>query len=161
MKLTTSLLLVFVLLVTATGLFSCGDEVEPKATTPPVGTSEPATTPPDENKGETPSGSLNWGDMPVYPGADEIQKGSWSIPPAEGDYSKVEWRYYETSDDADKVGEYYKDKMEDNDWEEMLWMDVADMKWGMFTKNNERDAAMIWVAAEEDNNVIAMMRATQ
>ncbi|MBA7698958.1 hypothetical protein ES703_107642 [subsurface metagenome] len=35
------------------------------------------------------------------------------------------------------------------------------MKWGMYNKNNEKDAAMVWVASDEGKGVIALMGAAK
>ena len=83
------------------------------------------------------------------------------IPSDEGDYSKVEWHYYETGDNIDSVVNFYQDKMPDNGWDEMMWMDIEDVAYGMYTKNNEADAAMIWMMEEDGDTVIAMMRASE
>ena len=99
--------------------------------------------------------------MPIYPGVGQIQKGSWSIPPAEGDYSKFEWRYYETNDSLAKVAAFYRSQMPAKGWEEKGWMDVQQMNWGMYDKNNEKDAAMVWVNSQEGKTVIALWRATK
>ncbi|MBA7683058.1 hypothetical protein ES703_91414 [subsurface metagenome] len=99
--------------------------------------------------------------MPVYSGAKQVQKGSWSIPSTEGDYSKVEWRYYESGDSPETIAAFYKTQMPAKGWEEMGWMEVPDMSWGLYSKNNENDAAMVWVALDDGNSVIAMMRATE
>jgi len=90
-----SLLLVSILVLAGISLFACGGEEEVEETqTPP--TSEPARALEKEPVTAPSTGGLTWNDMPVYSGAKQVTKGSWSIPPAEGDYSKVEWRYYET-----------------------------------------------------------------
>lgn len=120
-------------------------------------TTAPQTTQPS-NGGD---GGLSWNDMPIYPGADQIQKGSWSIPAEEGEYSKVEWRYYETGDDLDDVVDFYKDKMPDNGWEEMGWFDMQEMAWGLYVKNNEKDAAYVWMMEEEGQTVVALMRGAE
>jgi hypothetical protein len=99
--------------------------------------------------------------MPIYSGVGQIQKGSWSIPPAEGDYSKFEWRYYETNDSLDKVATFYRSQMPAKGWEEKGWMEVQQMNWGMYNKNNEKDAAMVWVNSQEGKTVIALWRATK
>lgn len=144
---------------------ACGGNGDNEETTPQTSaqtsqpsSSEPETTTESSNGG---GGSLTWNDMPVYGGADQVQKGSWSIPADEGGYSKVEWRYYETGDSIDKVVDFYKDKMPDNGWDEMGWFDIQEAAWGMYTKNNEKDAAYVWMSKEDNNTVIAMMRATE
>ena len=35
------------------------------------------------------------------------------------------------------------------------------MNWGIYNKNNEQDAAMVWVGSENGKTFIAMMRATE
>ena len=156
MKKLLSLLLVLSLILAGISLCACGNGDEAGETQTPA-TSEPTGTP----EKELSAGGLNWNDMPVYSGTKQAQKGSWSVPPTEGDYSKVEWRYYESGDDVDTIANFYKTQMPARDWEEVAWMDVQDMKWGMYYKNNENDAAMVWVASEEGNSIIAMMRAAK
>ena len=88
---------------------------------PPTG----GTTAPPSNEGTTPpsggdttpppsgGGGFTWNDMPVYPGADQGEKAGW-VPPlieAEGEYRKVEVRYYGTEDSVSKVTSFYKSKM--------------------------------------------------
>lgn len=129
-------------------------------TTSAAATTTPAQTTQPSNGGGG-GGGLTWNDMPIYGGADQIQKGSWSIPADEGDYSKVEWRYYESGDDIDDIIDFYKDKMPDNGWEEMGWFDMQETAWGFYMKNNEKDAAYVWMIAEGGDTVIALMRATE
>jgi len=151
-----SLLLVMVVLVTCVGLVACGSK-ESEETQTSTSNSTSSTTPTT-----TPSGSgLSWNDMPIYSGAGQVQKGTWSIPPAEGDYSKFEWRYYETNDSLEKVAAFYRSQMPAKGWKEMGWMEVQGMSWGMYNKNNENDAAMIWVSSQDNKTVIAMWRATK
>ena len=155
------LLLVFILALSLVSFSACGGGDENEET-PTPSSAEPAETPEKEEPEKTSStGGLNWNDMPVYSGAKQIQKGSWAIPADEGEYSKVEWRYYESKDSLETISAFYKDKMPDKGWEEMGWMEVPDMSWGLFNKNNEKDAAMVWVALDDGNSVIAMMRATE
>ncbi len=100
--------------------------------------------------------------MPLYSGAGQIQKGSWSIPPAdESDYSKVEWRYYETNASLVTVSAFYKNQMPAKGWTEKGWMEVQEMHWGLYDKNNENDAAMVWINSQEGKTVIAMWRASK
>ena len=159
MKKILSLLLVLILVLAGISLVACGGEEEGE-NIPTPSTSEPTGAP--EKEPTTPSaGRLTWNDMPVYSGAKQVQKGSWSIPPAEGDYSKMEWRYYETGDNLDAIATFYRAQMPAKGWEEMGWMEVPQMKWGMYNKNNENDAAMVWVASDEGKGIIALMRAAK
>jgi len=154
------LLLVSILVLAGISLFACGGEEEVEETqTPPA--SEPTMAPEKEPVTAPSTGGLTWNDMPVYSGAKQVQKGSWSIPPAEGDYSKVEWRYYESGDNLDTIATFYKNQMPAKGWEEMGWMEVPDMRYGVYNKNNENDAALVWVASDEGKGVIALMRATK
>ena len=123
-------------------------------------TTEETTTQETSNDGDG-GGGFTWNDVPIYGGADEIQEFNISIPPDEGEYSRVEWRYYETGDDVGNVVDFYKDKMPDNGWEEMMWMDAMEIAYGMYMKNNEADAAMIWVATDNGDTVIGLWRASE
>ena len=103
-----------------------------------------------------------WADMPVYPGANQIQKGSWAVPPADdSEYAKFEWRYYETTASVGEVSGFYDAKMSSNGWETMAWMEMGEVNWGMYNKNSENDAAMVWISSDEGKTVIAMWRATR
>jgi hypothetical protein len=99
--------------------------------------------------------------MPAYSGADQVEKGSWAIPPEEGDWSQVEWRYYETGDGMAAVAASLRSQMTGKGWQETAWMEMQEMSWGYYSKNDEQDAAMIWVGSEEDKAFIALMRATE
>jgi hypothetical protein len=132
-----------------------------EATTTTEETTTEETTTEETSNGGGGSGGFTWNDVPIYGGADEIQEFNISIPPDEGEYSRVEWRYYETGDDVNDVVDFYKDKMPDNGWEEMMWMDAMEIAYGMYMKNNEADAAMIWVATDNGDTVIGLWRASE
>jgi len=162
------LVLVIVLLLGCLGVSACSAQEEttnqgPTTTSTSSTTTASVTTPAlvTTTAPAAAAGGLTWNDMPVYSGAGQIQKGSWSIPPAEGDYSKMEWRYYETNDSLDKVASFYKSQMPDKGWEEQGWVEVQEMNWSMYVKNNENDAAMIWVSSQDGKTVIALWRATK
>ena len=151
-----TLLLVLILISAGISMFACSGKEKAEET------QTPATSEPTKEPAIVPStGGLTWNDMPVYPGAKQVQKGSWSIPPTEGDYSKVEWRYYESGDNLDTIATSYKTQMPARGWEEMGWMEVPEMRWGIYNKNNENDAAMVWIASDDGKSVIALMRATK
>jgi len=105
-------------------------------------------------------GSFNWGDIPLYPGANQLQKASFVAPPTAGDseYAKVEWRYFETGDEIEKVAEFYKKQMPDRGWEEKGWIEVLQMNTGTYTKNDENDVAMVWLSSQEGKTIIAIWR---
>lgn len=102
-----------------------------------------------------------WGDIPLYPGAKQAQKGSWEIPPEQGEWAEVEWRYYETDDSADDVAAFYQSQMPNQGWEEILWMEAEGIAWGYYSKNDEKDGAMFWCGSEEGRTFFALMRASQ
>jgi hypothetical protein len=149
---------------------SCGGDGDNEETTPAQTSAQTSaqTTQPTSSEAEpttdsssSGNGGFTWDDVPIYGGADEIHEFNISIPPEEGEYSKVEWRYYETGDDIDDVIDFYKDKMQDNGWDEMMWMDMDVIAYGMFVKNNEADAAMVWLSGEEGETLIALWRASE
>ena len=160
MKKLIAYVLVIILALGCIGLVACGNgEEEEEVAPPPVEEEEEAPT---KEETEPPSGGeLSWRDMPVYSGADQVQKGGWAVPPAQGEWSEVEWRYYETGDSASKVASFYRDKMPDEGWEEMMWMEAEGVAWAFYTKNGEKNGAMFWVASDEGETVFALMRAAQ
>jgi hypothetical protein len=136
-----------------------GNETTSGVTATSTNTTTAATT--TQTSTAASSGSL-WNDMPVYSNASQIQKGSWAIPPADdSDYSKFEWRYYETNASLSEVSDFYTEQMEAKGWEQQGWMETPQMNWGMFNKNNENDAAMVWITSEEGKTVVALWRATK
>ena len=104
---------------------------------------------------------MTWNDIPLYSGAEQVQKGSWAIPPEQGEWAKVEWRYYETGDSVDDVAAFYKSQMPGQGWQEVVWMEAEGVVWGYYSKNDEADGAMFWCGSEEGETFFALMRATQ
>lgn len=152
-------LLLSCLLVTAT---SCGSSDKTSATTK-SGNSTTTTPSTQTTTSGSSSGSLSWSDMPIYGGASEIQKGNWSIPASnESDYAKMEWRYYEVNASITEISSYYKQQMPTKGWTEQSWMATPEMNWGMFNKNTEKDAAMVWVSTgDKGKTTIALWRAAK
>ena len=151
MKKVISLALALILLLSLAGLVACngGD------------TADNGATPADENGAPSGSAGLTWNDMPLYSGANQVQKGNWAIPADEEGWAEVEWRYYETDDSADEVAAFYKSQMTAKGWEEMLWMDAEGVAWAYYSKNDEKDGAMFWCGEEEGDTFFALMRAAQ
>jgi hypothetical protein len=137
------------------GLTACGGDNGDTGNGTGTIPTEAASEPPANGNG------LTWDDMPIYSGADQIQKGSWAIPAEDDQYSEAEWRYYETGDDTSDVSAFYKSKMTANGWEEMMWMEAEGMAWGYYSKNNEDDGAMFWCSVEDGHTVFALMRASR
>ena len=161
MKRALSLVLVMLIVLGCVSLVACGGE-ENGVSTPQDSEAENGEAKSEEEVSTLSSGDgLIWKDMPIYSGAKTIAKGAWAIPAAEEDWSKVEWRYYETNDTLSEVAKFYKSQMPDSGWQETMWMDAGEMSWAFYQKNNEQDGAMIWVNANNGNTVIALMRATQ
>ena len=96
-------------------------------------------------------------------GSSEIQKGNWSIPPFDSsDYSNMAWRYYDIYTRMSDMARFYKEQMPAKGWSEKSWIDTPEMSWGLFSKNNENDAAMVWISTGEDGRtVIAVWRAAK
>lgn len=101
------------------------------------------------------------GDVPVYPGAKKTTSGEWSgseamIPAVGSDvdtanYTTVQYAMYETSDGAQKVFDWYKDKM--SDWEDQGSFSGGSEgsvgAFGVWTKDGGKEAA--WITIGEDN----------
>jgi hypothetical protein len=130
-----------------------GQEEETTTTTSTASTS--ATSKPS-------TALLNWDDMPVYSGAKQVQQASWSVPQSEDqDYAKMEWRYYTVNATAADVATFYKDQMPAIGWTETGWMDTESNSWGWYSRNEEKDAAMVYVVTEDEKVTIALWRATR
>ncbi len=156
MRKTISLMLLIVMVLACVGFTACGvGEV-----TPP---SSGGTTPtPSDGGTPTPApssgGGFTWNDMPIYPGATQGGEVAWSMPPEEGEWQKAEWRWYETSASPSQVIAFYQSAMPQNGWQQMASMEVEEVSWLMYMKNNEQDGAMVWVGAEEGKTYIGLMR---
>lgn len=156
------LTLALILVIGTIGLVACGgngDETDNGTDTVPADET-PASSEPAESSSE---GGVTWSDIPIYSGADQIQQASWgmAIPADESGWSDVAWRYYETSDSASDVIDFYKDEMPDNGWDEMSWMEAGGYAVGYYVKNNEQDGAMFWCGEEDGKTVFALMRSAQ
>jgi hypothetical protein len=174
MKKITLITLVLVIMMGCIGLVACGGDKDKGSTSTPASTpisspaSTPASTPVQTSKttstttAASSSGNI-WGDMPAYSGANQIQKGNWAIPADQGQFSKVEWHYYETKDSTEDVAAFYRSKMPGNGWTEAMWMEAGGVAWGYFTKNDEKDGAMFWCSFDNEKNktVFAVMRGSQ
>jgi cytochrome c553 len=113
---------------------------------------------------KTVSGGLSWNDMPVYPGAAAVQEMSMNYPAGdEEDWTKTEYKMYETTDDVAAVSAFYKAQMPANGWEEIMTMNMGEASIYSYMKNNEQDGAYIWIIAngDEEKTVIQMTRASK
>ena len=160
-------IMMVVVLLTTVCLAACGGDnggngdttttTTTTAATTAVQTTESTTAQPSNGGGD----GLTWNDMPIYPGADQIQEFSMSFSPEDEAYSEFEWRYYECGADVEDVVDFYKDKMPDNGWDEQMWADMGEIAYGMYMKNNEKDAAMVWISSEGGDTMIALWRASE
>ena len=155
MRKTISLLLVIVLSLSCISFTACGGGGEKETASAPSN---------EQTDSSTSGGDLSWNDILIYSGAKQVQKGSWSIPPAEGDWSKVEWRYYSMEDDLNNVAMvslFYKMEMPKSGWQKIRQTEVQGTFWGYYSKNNEQDGAIVWVGSDEGETVFAIMRAAK
>jgi len=159
LKKVVSLVLVVAVMLSSVGLVACGGG---EGVTPPPPSEGETAPPPSEEEAPPPSGgAVTWNDVPIYSGAKQVTKGSWTIPPEEGEWSKVEWRYYETGDSVSTVVAFYKSQMPGKGWQELVWMEMEEVSWGYYGKNDEQDGAMVWTGSDEGKTFIAIMRATK
>jgi len=107
LKKLVSLILLVILMLSCVGIIACGEST-PTSTQTPIPTQTPTPTPTPAPT-SPPADGFTWDDMPIYAGGNQVQKGSWSIPPAEEEWAKVEWRYYELdgANDVDMVARFY------------------------------------------------------
>lgn len=105
-----------------------------------------------------------WNDIPVYPKAKEVQKGSWSIPEVEKKWGNVKWSYWETNDSVDDVSDFYEDQMRIAGWKAEGWISTSIAAYGNFTKNDGKDGAMVWtsiVVGDKTGIALAHMQGSQ
>jgi ssRNA-specific RNase YbeY (16S rRNA maturation enzyme) len=105
------------------------------------------------------SGGFALNSIPAYPGASDAEEFSMSIPGADtGEYERIEWRYYTTNDSVDDVISFYADRMPDYGWIEMATMDMGDMSWSYWSKNNEETGGFVGAVHEDDQTILWMWR---
>ena len=149
----------------ATSTPSTGAKTTPKATTKATAKATAAA----DNSGSS-GGSI--GDLPVYPGATKISSSEFSGSQAGGilgsgadasDFTKVQLVMYETSDGAEQVLDWYKDKM--SDWDQAGTFSSGDesgaMGYAAWTKDDGTVAAWISVAEGDGTTTLNLMYGTQ
>ena len=167
MKRVVSLTLLVLMVLASISFAACtgGGGAPPTGeTTPP--SSNGGTTPPPSGGDTTPppsgGGIFTWNDMLVYPGASQVAKGSWMEPQQEkGELHKVEWQHYKTGDGKDKVFAFYRSGMPGKGWQQMMQMEMGELSWLIYTKNNEKDIAWVYVAEEDGQTLIHLMRGSE
>ena len=112
------------LIILAGSLAGCGAGAASAPTTRINNTTASAGT--SATSGATQSGGLSWGDVPIYPGAKLTQSGQAGAMPGSG-MTKIEARYYETSDPADKVEAFCKAQLPLNGWQSQGWTEIGMM----------------------------------
>ncbi len=80
------------------------------------------------------SGGGSWAGIPTYPGATLTESGQVTPVPGSG-LSKIEARYYETSDTPEKVENFYKAQMPADGWQSQGWIETG-MIGGVYTRDD-------------------------
>jgi hypothetical protein len=115
-----------------------------KTTTPTKTSSPPKTT-------STGSGTRDiWSDVPIYTNAKAAEDEGFSLSVG-GDpsYSQIEWHFYASTDAYTKVVDFYTKQMPAKGWTKMMWVNVGEMAYGTFQKNNEDRLCMVYVIKTE------------
>ena len=126
----------------------------PEATPPPA---EPGGGPPPP----PPRPGAAWADVPIYPGASQVQEEAFSFPEgAPEDLEGVEFRLYETDDPVKKVASFYRDVMPKNGWEEVMPMMPVSEEYavGAWAKNNGETGAQIVILELEGKTKFQISR---
>ena len=167
MKKVMSLVLVLAMVLACVSFAACGGAGGGGAAPPSDGGATPPSdggvTPPSDGGVTPPSdgGVFTWNDMPAYSGASHMTKGSWAIPPEQGEWQRVEWRYYESGDSQSQIVAFYQSAMPANGWQQIAAMEMEEVSWFYYAKNNEQDGAIVWVTEEDGQTVIGLMRGGQ
>jgi hypothetical protein len=116
-------------------------------------------TPAKESSESLTESGFTWNDVPVYQGAKQVHRGDLAeTMPQQADYSRVEWRYYETGSDQEDVALFYHSNMPGNGWEQIIWMDAGDTTIGTYVKNDEKDAAMVTIGVDNSKTYFGLVR---
>ena len=129
-----------------------------------------ATTKATAGNGGSSGGSI--GDVPVYPGATNLSTSEFSGSQAGGmlgslpngsDFTKVQLAIYETSDSAQQVMDWYKDKMSGWDSAGTFSSGSGDsaMGYAAWTKDNGTVAAYLTASEESGKTTLSIMYGTQ
>ncbi len=157
-------ILVAVSLVTGSlALSGCGGTAEsakPSASQPSGASASSQPPAGGQSGGSSGAGALLsdlWAGIPVYSGASQIQSTNWAAPPSDGDFVKIEWRYYDVNDSAAKIADYYKAQMPAKGWTQQAWTDTPNMSMGVYVKNDEKNTALIYVITEDGKTKLYIM----
>jgi hypothetical protein len=93
--------------------------------------------------GKTPE---NFGDIPIYPGCEQVLKVT-SEEDMDGQPGVLDHRMYLTSDSAEKVISFYKEKMPGNGWTEESWYESM-INMGTYNKGEGNIAVVAVVPAD-------------
>ncbi|MFO8009686.1 MAG: hypothetical protein R6U89_02625 [Dehalococcoidia bacterium] len=149
-----ALLLVLMLMAGCVAIAACGDGDDGDET------GETSWQQPGEQD-TTPAGSgeFTWADVPVYPGADEEESFSMATSVGQDeDFDRIEWRYYSTGDSMDDVASFYEGEMPGSGWNKVMAMDMGEMWYGYWEKNNGNTGAYIGVVEEGGETMLWMWR---
>lgn len=96
-------------------------------------------------------------DVPVYPGADDVEKvdWSWSGRGAAG-FGQVRWHYYSTDDSVENVMDYYKNKMPDEGWEKATEISTDEYAMLVWTKDDGDTGAGIGAGWEDGKTYVGV-----
>jgi hypothetical protein len=165
-------------LAAGAALVACGggsnssndEKAQPTASQQQNGGNTPETKATESQATSKPSGggsSGSIGSVPVYPGANKTSGGEWSGSEAAipalgssdvnaGDYKTVQYAIYETSDGAQEVLDWYKDKM--GDWKNKGSFSGGEEgsvgAFGAWTKDDGKEAA--WISVSEDSGTTTL-----
>ena len=102
------------------------------------------------------SGDQDWkiSDIPEYPGAEFIYQVRGEEP---GEPPIVmETEIFTTNDSIDEVGDFYREAMADEGWEEAYWGDFTGGHMGSFTKPGGVGAAIGIATTDEGDTLITL-----
>jgi hypothetical protein len=131
-------------------------------------TTSSTTAPPEETTSTTaPASSTGgtkniWSDIPIYSGAQPAADTGFGLT-IQGDpsFPNSEWRFYETPSSVSPVSDFYNKQMPDKGWTKESWLDMGEMQYGSFVKNNETRRCLIYVIANENVTSINILSAAK
>lgn len=159
-KVAVILLIACLTVMTLSGCPSSDGESTAAPTLVPTATT---TLTPIPTQVDTPaSGGIVW-DLPLVAGPTIVQDVNWPVPEMPGTWSNREERYYIYYSPPHVLAHFYRDQaLPDDGWNQVMYTETVEEKFGYWTKNNESDGAMVWAMAGDGRETyLVLIRAVK
>lgn len=152
-----AILIAFALLmILSASLTACSSGGGPQGATPiqlPTPTkADPIPLPSPTQTQQSSGGGATWGSIPIYPGSEQVIKLTSDDETLNDKPAIMEHRTYSTGANVNDVGNWYKDKMLANGWDETMWAEIHLGFMGQYEKNGGNEIVVLGIAENSQNN---------